>query len=410
MRSDNIYLKAILVLALLGILVSGWLLSTHIRFSSGQAGLTEACTIFSSGPGAQGCASIAVSDYSYVFGVPVAAIAMSFYVSILLLAIWAMRNYQAAYEPLYVGFFLSTVSILVTVLMFYLSRFVLKEFCIGCSMLWLINLAIWPCFVKHLGLGWGNALAANLELVRPRALSLKRERVLSSLGLAVISLVVFGIIGASARGLQAAETAPMGSRPSLISEWESAPQVFLGSEAYGGAQAKGKTDGAPVLEILEFADFQCPACRMAAQYLKPFVLKHKDQVRLTFRNFPLDGSCNPKTPNGPHHSACSAARHAMCAGQQGKFWEMHDLIFDGQEALSPGALSSLVSRVGLDEAAFGKCLADPATETQLQREMQWGEQIGLNSTPTIVINGRKLAGAQSPAELEALLKHIASKK
>ena len=132
MRSDNTYLKFILALALVGILVSGWLLSIHVKFSTGQAGLTEGCSIPLVGT-SQGCASVAVSDYSVVAGVPLAAIAMAFYFTVLILAFWAMRNYQMAYEPLYVGFFLSTLSIVVTVIMFYLSRFVLHSFCIGCS-------------------------------------------------------------------------------------------------------------------------------------------------------------------------------------------------------------------------------------------------------------------------------------
>jgi len=174
MRTDNTYLKLILALALVGILVSGWLLSIHIKFSTGQAGLTESCSIPLLGS-SQGCANVAVSDYSVVAGVPLAAIAMSFYFTVLILVFWAMRNYQMAYEALYVSYFLSTISILVTVVMFSISRFVLKSFCIGCAMLWLVNLALWPCFVKHLGLGWGRALAANLELIRPRALKLKKS-------------------------------------------------------------------------------------------------------------------------------------------------------------------------------------------------------------------------------------------
>lgn len=406
MRSDTNYLKIILLLSLLGILVSGYLLSIHVRFTSGQAGLTESCSIVSSGE-AQGCASIAVSDYSSVFGVPVAAIAMSFYFSLLILVFWAMRNYQAAYEPLYVGFFLSTIAIVVTVVMFYISRFIVKSFCQGCAMLWLVNLSLWPAFVKQLGLGWGNALAGNLELVRAKSLNLKRERIFGSFAAGFACLVIFSVIGAAAKGL-GGEQSQLGES-SLVKEFQNAPQVFLPAEAYGGPQAKGQVDAspAPVMDIVEFADFQCPACRMAAQFFKPFLLKHKDQVRLSFRHFPLDGSCNAAVPNGQHTFACAAARHSVCAGKQGKFWAFHDQVYDRQDELSNALLTEISQKIGLDTNALAACLADPATNADMQKQMQWGELIGLESTPTVVINGRKVTGAKSPADLEALFKELA---
>src|SRR3989344_6843078 len=183
-----------------------------------------------------------------------------------------MRNYQAAYESLYVSFFLSTLSIFVTVTMFYLSRFVVKEFCFGCAILWMINLSIWPALVKQLGLNWGSALFANRELLRSK--TLKRNRIFGSFVVGLGSLVIFSLVGAYAKGLQGEQEGGY-EESSLLNDFKNAPQVFLPAEILGGAQSKGfKGEGAPVLEIVEFADFQCPACRIAAQYLKPFVLKH----------------------------------------------------------------------------------------------------------------------------------------
>jgi protein-disulfide isomerase/uncharacterized membrane protein len=408
MRTNNTYLKLILMLAVVGLVVAGWLLSIHISFSTGQAGLTEGCGVLGS-IGGNGCANVAVSSYSDVFGIPLAAIAMGYYATILLLVFWAMRNYQAAYEPLYTGFFLSTLAVVVTVVMFCIARFVLKSFCVGCSILWLVNLAVWPCFVKHLGLNWGNALGANLELVRKKELALRGDRIRNSLIAGVVCLVVFAAVGAAAKGMNT-QANTGGAESTIVKDFEAAPVTFLPPEAYGGTQAKGALDKTPVLDIVEFADFQCPGCRMAAQFLKPFVMKNHDKVRITFRNFPLDGSCNPFVPNGQHSLACASARNAICAGQQGKFWDMHDQIYDNQESLSSGGLEGYVSALGLDAAKFGACLKDPATETQLQKDIAWGESIQLQSTPTLVINGKKMPGARPPAELEALLKHLESQK
>lgn len=405
MRTDNAYLKLVLALCLIGILVAGWLLSAHISFSTGQAALTEPCLLGVAG-NTEGCATIAVSKYSDVFGIPLAAIALGYYVAQLLLVFWAMRNYQAAYEALYVSFFLATLAVVVTVVMFYISKFVVQSFCIGCSILWLVNLAVWPCLVKHLGLRWSNALAANLELVRPKNLNLHKGRVRNSFMVAALSVGLIAIVGTVAENLQAGQS--YSSPNAFIEEYNNAPQVFLSNEAVGGPQSKGMKAGAeaPVMDIVEFSDFQCPACRMAAQLLRPFLLKHADKVRFTYHHFPLDGSCNPFAPNGRHMMACAASRLAICASREDKFWPVHDLIFDNQDELSHAKLDEIAKEAGLDAAKLSACLKDPATETQLQKEMQWGDVIGLESTPTFVINGRKFAGARAPSDLEALLEHL----
>lgn len=413
MRTNNLFLKLVILLALIGIGVSGKLLSIHINFTTGQAGLTESCSLLpttdGTGAAVQGCASVAVSDFSDVFGIPLAGIAMGFYFAILFLSFWALWNYQTAYEFLYVSFFLSTLSIVVTFTMFVISRFVLHSFCVWCSMLWIVNLLIWPALVKHLNLTWGNALAANLELFRHKNLHLKKERILNSFITATITVLICSTVAFAAEKMQKPPV-PEGATD-LVTEFSQATQVFLPAESAGGAQSKGLTASGttPKMEIVEFADFQCPACRMAAQYMRPFALKFKDQIRITFRNFPLDGSCNSFAGNGPHNMACTMARAGICAGKQDKFWVLHDLFFDNQNELSPSLINELIAKSGVNEEAFEACLKDPATETQLQKEMQWGDMIQLSATPTLVINGRKLTGPKSPSELEALLKSFEKK-
>jgi len=399
MRTDNTFLKLLLLLCVAGILVSGWLLSTHIRFATGQAGLTEGCSAIMGIGGSDGCANIAVSQYSDIFGIPLAALAMGFYFSLLFLVIMAWRSFQTALEPLHIGFLLSTVSILVTVIMFFISKFVVKSFCVGCAMLWLINLAIWPALVKQLQLSWAGALGALLEIVRPKNLKLRKERLISSFSISTATVVICAVIGFAAKS-QGGREARIDSG-SLVQEFANAKQMFLPSEALGGATAKGTNT--PLMEIVKFSDYQCPGCKMAAQFLRAFVRKHGDKVRVTYRNFPLDGSCNSFVPNGGHRLACSAAKASLCAGKEGKFWEMHDKIFDAQENLSLAGMDEFADSLGLNKEAYSNCLKDPATEAQLQKDILWGDQIQLESTPTLIINGRKLSGAKSPQELEALL-------
>jgi len=412
MRNDTKFLKTILIFSLLGILISGWLLSLHLKFTTGQALLTESCSLLPGAVGdSQGCASIAVSDYSKILDIPLPALAMGFYFSLFFLVFWAWRNPQTCYEPLYVAFSLSTISIPITVFLFYLSKYKVQNFCMGCSVLWLVNLAIWPCFVKHLGLRWGNAWMANLEIFRSKNLNLLRSRVIAAYSVSIACIAILSATGVAAVSLQN-ETTMHGDLDRAILEYQNAKQLFLPPEAYIGPQVKMPTDStkAPILDIVEFSDLQCPACKMAARYFKPFLLKYKDKVRFSYRNFPLDGSCNAYVPNGMHRYACAAARAAICAGEQGKFFTLHDLIFDNQENLNDALIESLAKEAQLDMSQYASCLKDPKTEASLQQDIQWGELIGLESTPTIIINGRKLTGAVSPQQLEALLKSIESGK
>jgi protein-disulfide isomerase/uncharacterized membrane protein len=400
MRSNTTFLKLVILLSLLGIGVSGKLLSIHNRFTTGQASLTENCTI-----GGEGCNDVAASKYSIVAGVPLAAIAMGYYFTLLFLGVWAFRNQQGANEPLYVAFFLSTLAVVVTVTMFSISNYVLGKFCQYCAMLWVINLAVWPCLVKQLGLGWGNALGANAELLGGGKVNLQKNRVLGSFSLGLACLVAFAVIGVTWKKWAGGDMPP--DMPHLVDDYAKAPMVMLTGDAYGGPLSKGGHGGTPVMEIAELADFQCPGCKMAALGLKPFLAAHGDKVRLTFHNFPLDGSCNPYAPGGRHPVACALARGGLCAAKQDKFWPYHDQVYDRQnENTSLATIDEVVAAIGADAAAFSACMKDPATELALQKDMQLGDLVHLESTPTLIINGHKLVGGRPPAELEALLNSL----
>jgi protein-disulfide isomerase len=91
--------------------------------------------------------------------------------------------------------------------------------------------------------------------------------------------------------------------------------------------------------------------------------------------------------------ACLAACGAECAGQQGKFWEYHDLLFQNQAALARDGLFTIARDIGLDIARFRTCLDDPATLDLVREDVHAGSALGVKSTPTIFINGRRIEGA-----------------
>ena len=103
-----------------------------------------------------------------------------------------------------------------------------------------------------------------------------------------------------------------------------------------------------------------------------------------FKDFPL--------PN--HAQAFKASEAAHCAGEQGKYWEMHDKMFADQRALDVPALKAAAAALGVDAAQFNQCLDSGKFADAIREDMAAGEKMGVNSTPTIYINGRALIGAQ----------------
>jgi protein-disulfide isomerase len=119
-------------------------------------------------------------------------------------------------------------------------------------------------------------------------------------------------------------------------------------------------------------------------------------VTLVRRHFPLDSECNAVVKRPMHPAACELARAAICAEAQGKLEPMDDALFANQQAKRP--VEEVARAVGLDLAAFRRCLASPATEERLRSDIEAGVRVGLNATPTYVVGGRPYAG-RLPVEL-----------
>jgi protein-disulfide isomerase len=144
-----------------------------------------------------------------------------------------------------------------------------------------------------------------------------------------------------------------------------------------GAPVRGPA-AAPVT-IVEFSDYECPHCGRAAPILRDMEREFEGRVRVIHMNFPLS----------MHIHAVPAARAAIAAGRQNKFWEYHDLLFQNQAALEPANLERYATQVGIDLARFRADMQSPETETRVQADRREGERLQIQATPTIFINGRR---------------------
>ncbi|HEY3092363.1 MAG TPA: thioredoxin domain-containing protein [Vicinamibacterales bacterium] len=145
----------------------------------------------------------------------------------------------------------------------------------------------------------------------------------------------------------------------------------------------GKADAA--VTVVEYSDFQCPFCLRVMPTLKQLRAKYGDRMRLVWKDFPLTQI---------HPQAFVAAQAGNCAREQGKFWELHDKMFGSQSALQPDALKKYAAEAGLDTTKFNQCLDTSKYEARVQDAIRAGGRLGIQSTPTVFVNGRMINGAQ----------------
>src|SRR5688572_16997344 len=152
--------------------------------------------------------------------------------------------------------------------------------------------------------------------------------------------------------------------------------------------AQGPAD-APVT-LVEYGDYECPYCGKAHPIVKRIQQRMGDRLRFVFRNFPL---------NTIHAHASVAAQAAESAGAQGKFWEMHDLLYENQDKLADVDLNSYALKLGLEIYRFEADMSSQVFATRVREDFRGGIRSGVNGTPTFFINGMRYNGALRLDEL-----------
>jgi len=145
--------------------------------------------------------------------------------------------------------------------------------------------------------------------------------------------------------------------------------------------------------IVEFSDFQCPACKYAEPPMRAILKLYEGKVKLIFKHYPLERM---------HQFARAGAVAAECAGKQGKFWEYHHELYDRQEEWTNDKaeemLASYAKTLKLDSAAWLACRKDPAVNEAVNADQKDGNNAWVGSTPTFFINGKRYVGAMQLAE------------
>jgi protein-disulfide isomerase/uncharacterized membrane protein len=187
----------------------------------------------------------------------------------------------------------------------------------------------------------------------------------------------------------------------IVAEFEAAPRheipVDQTDPMLGPADAP--------LQLVVFSDFQCPVCRRFAVYLRELADRRGDELQVVFKHWPLGTDCNPALKRNLHPRACRAALAAESARRQNKFWCYHDaLIAAPRWEAGDEYFKKLARDCGLDGEQFDAALDDAATAEKVQADVLLGTQLGVNGTPTLFLNGRRLPDYREQT-IELLLAH-----
>ncbi len=426
-----------LVLSLAGALVSGILLLQH----HGEAGALSAVNQVCGDGQTSGCETVARSSWSKVGGVPLAALGLFFYCSLVLLLALAALAPAAARDGLVFPVVAAlALALIVDILLLGLQAFSIRAFCMLCLATYVVN-------ALALGLLWPARRAAGAVAPAARV----SEGRLALAGWVLGSLGFAGAVLAADSALAQREAARVGSMlgtPAPASsatvtgtsvtppEAPAAPVATASADSpppgdlkyyqdlakglqetlddpqklnqYFAAKAAKEFEKAPVqkvdvrdtplkgpadapVQVVEFSDFLCPYCRSIAGAFNQFIPQSGNRVALYFKNYPLDKECNPSLNQTLHPGACLLALGGICAHYQGKFQAYHDRVFSS-DLKDPKAhdVVRLAGEAGVNPDAVEGCLTDPRTKEQLAAEIAEGKRIGVQATPTLLINGKKL--------------------
>jgi len=436
---------AALCLCLAGAAVSGMLLGEHHGEPLLVSTVNEAC-----GDGqTSGCEDVARSPWSSFAGLPVAAYGLAFYLSLSLLLALSLAAPPDLRDPsASVVLALLALGLLVDLALLGVQAFAIRAYCWFCILTYLLSaaalFALFPAVraARAVGsaparvegrlaiAGWvlGTVAATAFVLAANTTLAARAAQRQATLLGAPAPAAAAGPAAPSATPAPAAEgpgapsatVSPAGppaapSGPEDAKYWQDRAQKLQATlddprklDAYFAEKAQREYDAAsPVkvdvagtpdkgpaaapVTVAEFSDFMCPYCRNLGLALSQFVPQAGGRVAVYFKNFPLDKSCNERLPGSTHPGACNLALGAICARYQGKFDAYHDRVFSTDlRNPQPADVARLAGEAGLNAAAMQGCLEDPKAKADLAAEIAEGNRLGVNSTPTIYVNGKKL--------------------
>jgi protein-disulfide isomerase/uncharacterized membrane protein len=390
----------LIILAAAGLGICLYLFSLHAALLLGEIKSGPLC----GADGGLGCQAVASGPYSSMMGIPIATWGAVFFCTLALLGIGGVIFWRDSGRVfLRWAFCLAVFGFAFNLYLAYLMVFRIQAICWLCVTTYVINVVIILLLVR--GVWKEPKPRAPLRSIFPgakdaRGIDLYYRN--AAKGLLIGGILLTSIVGVA--GSQFISKSLTGDDREHLEKLKEqfAKQQIIAVDA-DNRPVMGSDDAA--VTVVEFSDFLCPYCAKAAKYLKLAESNNHDTARFIFRHYPLDASCNRGVSSNIHPGACLLAEGSVCAHEQNRFWEYHDIAFETKGNISQAAVLDIASKIGLDLSAFKSCLDSGRGLRVVREDIDAAIRAGVKSTPTLFINGRGLRGVPKPWMLNDILQY-----
>ena len=390
----------VIILAAAGLGICLYLFSLHVALLMGEIKSGPLC----GGDGGLGCQSVASGPYSSMMGLPLATWGAIFYCAIALLGFGGVIFWRDSGRVfLRWAFCLAVLGFAFDLYLAYTMVFRIQAICWLCVTTYVINVVIILTLAK--GVWKEPKPRAPLQTIFPgtkdaQGIDLYYRNAIK--GLLIGSILFISVVGVA--GSQFISKTLTGDDRERLAKLK----THLAKQPIRAVNAKnrpamGSANGA--VTVVEFSDFLCPYCAKASKYLKLAESSNHDTTRFIFRHYPLDNTCNRAVSSNIHPGACLLAAGSVCANEQDRFWEYHDIAFETKGKISQAVVMDIASDIGLELNAFKSCLNSGRGLKVVKEDINAAIRAGVKSTPTLFINGRGLRGVPKPWMLNEILQY-----
>lgn len=346
------------------------------------------------------CDAVSASSYSAFLGIPMAVWGLASNLILFLMVLfywWRMSD-----DPARLGrwsLILSTLILLASVAMGTISLTLMTTYCLFCIILYGLSILTFELLRR-------SQEGPVLKKLKDDFVAIATES--RSIAIFFVTIPILAYFVHSSFLSQYGGDQIERLVNSAVYDWQSNKQVQFNAAPlliFGPEQSK--------MVVTEFADFRCGHCQLAAPSIRAFKKSHPD-VHVQFFTFPLDSDCNPDMPHSAGGISCRLSKAVYCAEKQNMGWYMHDAIFTSFQNFD-GAVTStgvdeklkpLAVQIGLDWSPLVTCMEESATQDAIVAQAKAGVQAGVQGTPTIFVNGRKLPYGQILPVLEKVYQQL----
>ncbi|MCP4623516.1 MAG: thioredoxin domain-containing protein [bacterium] len=389
----------VIIMAAAGLGISLYLYSLHMALLMGEIKDGFLCGTESG----LGCHSVTSSPYSVFLGLPLATWGAVFYSAIIFLALGGVI-FRRDSGPAFLrwALLLAVLGLAFDMYLAHTMIFRIRAVCRLCIATYLINLSIIIILLIKVRRETGPRVTLNAIFPwtkDTRGIDLYYRNVIK--GLLIGGFLLAAVAGiASSQFLSKSLTENDRQRLAKVKKnlLRHKPKSIAGENRpyMGSADAK--------VTVVEFSDFLCPYCAKTSKYLKLSESANHDRARFIFRHYPLDKSCNRRLSSNVHPGACLLAESAVCAAEQDRFWQYHDVAFKTKGKITRPVVQDIAADVGLDLEAFNSCLDSGRGLRVVKEDIEAGIKAGIRGTPALFVNGRGLRGVPKPWILNEILR------